>query len=237
MKKGTPRIAVGFDFDHTLGIDNKLERVAFLHLLESFPRQDLTLAEETERIDALLAQQRSGAFTIDDAVERFARTHGVTEEFDRYIERFKRFALEGVDDFVIPLPGLKEMLSELNDANIPTAILSNGWSPLQDRKAQCVGFAGPVLVSDRIGSQKPDRKAFAALREALGATPDATWYVGDNAAVDVAGALNAELHAVWLDEGGIYPQELRRPTATLVDLRELPAILLASKATRSRAQP
>ncbi|MBV8363649.1 MAG: HAD family hydrolase [Candidatus Eremiobacteraeota bacterium] len=225
MNKGTPRIAVGFDFDHTLGIDNKLERVAFLHLLESFPRQDLTLAQETEHIDALLAQQRSGAFTIDDAVEQYARGHGVKNDLRAYIERFKKFALEGVDDFIVPLPGLREMLDALHRADVPTAILSNGWSPLQDRKAQCIGFAGPVLVSDCIGAQKPDSRAFAVLLETLGASPDATWYVGDNAAVDVAGSTSAGLRSVWLSEGGSYPGNLPTPEASITDLRELLTVL------------
>ncbi len=216
---------MGFDFDHTLGIDNKLERVAFLHLLEVFPRQELTLAQETEHIDNLLAKQRSGAFTIDEAIERYARAHGAQDHFDRYVDRFKKFALEGVDDFVVALPGLSDMLHDLRAAEIAVAILSNGWSPLQDRKAQCVGFEGPVLVSDRIGAQKPDARAFQALVERLGTPRDATWYVGDNPSADVAGSIKAGLRAVWVDEGGSYPQELPVPTAAITDLRQLPPIV------------
>jgi len=53
------RIAgVGFDFDHTLGIDNKLERVAFLQLLAPI-RDDGgaplgSLFQESAAIDKLL---------------------------------------------------------------------------------------------------------------------------------------------------------------------------------------
>ena len=216
---------VGFDFDHTLGVDNKLERVAFLHLLESFPEQESTLAQETARIDELLLQQRSGAFSIDAAVERYARAHGVNEGFSAHIKRFKTFALEGVDDFVIPLPGLRAMLDALERARIPVAILSNGWSPLQQRKAACVGFSGPVIASDQIAAQKPDAKAFEALLETLGTSAPETLYVGDNPAIDVAGSLNAGLSAIWVDEGGSYPQDLPQPLARIVDLRALPAMI------------
>ena len=216
---------IGFDFDHTLGIDNKLERVAFLHLLESFPKQELTLAQETARIDELLLQQRSGAFSIDAAVKHYASAHGVRENFDNCIDRFKTFALEGVDDFVIPLPGLHEMLESLEHAQIPIAILSNGWSPLQQRKATHVGFSGPVIASDQIGAQKPAANAFEALLKTLGTSASETWYVGDNPAIDVAGSINAGLHAVWLDEGGTYPQDLSKPSARIADLRELPKIM------------
>ena len=226
MKNRSPHCAVGFDFDHTLGIDNKLERVAFLHLLQFFPRQESALGQEAKQIDDLLAQQRSGAFTIDAAVERFARAHGVHEDFAPHIERFKTFALEGVDDFVVPLPGLSEMLAALQEAGIPTAILSNGWSPLQDRKAACVGFSGPVLVSDRIGAQKPDSKAFETLTKTLGLPPQRTWYVGDNPAIDVAGSIQAGLSGIWVDECAAYPEDLPGPTARVTSLSQLISIFV-----------
>jgi len=213
---------VGFDFDHTLGIDNKLERVAFLRLLEFVPLQELTLLQETERIDELLALQRSGTFSIDQAVGHFARAHGIEGASAVLVERFKRFALEGVEQFVVPLPGLNDLLEGLRAAGVPSAILSNGWSPLQDRKAARVGFVGPVLVSDQIGAQKPDARAFAALVEALGVPAAQTWYVGDNPAVDVAGSIAAGLKGVWLDaEANDYPSDLGPPSATISDLRQL----------------
>jgi len=222
MTTSTPRCAVGFDFDHTLGIDNKLERVAFLHLLQFVSRQELTLAQEIERIDELLTQQRAGAFSIDEAVGRFARAHGVDEGIALLVERFKAFALDGVEEFVVPLPGLRDLLSGLQELRVPAAILSNGWSPLQDRKAACVGFSGPVLVSDKIGAQKPDATAFKALVERLGMSAAMTWYVGDNPALDVTGSIAAGLRGVWIDaEGARYPRDLPRPAATIVDLREV----------------
>ena len=68
--------ALGFDIDHTLGIDNKLERVAFLRLLDAMCNDGAkslgTLAQESARIDELLERQRSGVCSIDQAVERFA---------------------------------------------------------------------------------------------------------------------------------------------------------------------
>jgi HAD superfamily hydrolase (TIGR01549 family) len=223
MTRSAPQCAVGFDFDHKLAIDNKLERVALLRLLLSFPREELTLAQETERIDELLKQQRSGAFSIDAAVERYARAHGANQGFSVHIERFKTFALEGVEDFVIPLPGLHEMLDALACAKVPVAILSNGWSPLQQRKAEYVGFNGAVIASDQIGAQKPDAKAFEALLKTLRTAASETWYVGDNPAIDVAGSINAGLRAIWLDEGAPYPQDLPEASARVTDLRELPA--------------
>lgn len=217
---------MGFDFDHTLGIDNKLERVAFLRLLEFLPQQKFTLPQEIQRIDELLAAQRSGSFGIDEAIRHFAQAHGMHDDPVSLIERFKRFALEGVEQFVVPLPGVRELFEALQAARIPLAILSNGWSPLQDFKAAHIGFPGLVLVSDQIGAQKPSAQAFASLIEALGVPASQTWYVGDNPAVDVAGSIAAGLKGVWLDaESQDYPADLPPPSATIADLRELVEIL------------
>ena len=72
---------IGFDLDHTLAIDNKLELVAFLRLLEAVLAEgggtQGTLGDEIDAIDELLQRQRHGEFTIDDAVRRFVQAHGV----------------------------------------------------------------------------------------------------------------------------------------------------------------
>lgn len=219
----------GFDFDHTLGIDNKLERVAFLRLLEDIcgagGRYRGTLAEEIARIDDLLQRQREGAFPIEDAVERFAAEHGIAQGRS-YADRYKDIALRSAGRFVVAEPGVGEMLSGLRARNIPHAILTNGWSPLQERKAQCVSFEGPVLVSASIGAQKPSPAAFAALANALGLPVTDVAYVGDNPRVDVAGAISAGMSGIWFDaEGSSYPGGIPAPAAVIHSLPELLSLL------------
>jgi putative hydrolase of the HAD superfamily len=217
--------AVGFDFDHTLGIDNKLERVAFLRLLDracvTEARMIGTLAEEIERIDELLAQQRAGAYTIEEAVSGFMRERGCSN-VEPYVDEYKRMCVDMVESFVIPEPGVREMLAELRRRNVPYAILTNGWSPLQLAKAKRVTFDGPVLVSADLGIQKPEPAAYAALSGALGVEPEEIAYVGDTPASDVAGAVRAGMFAVWLDAEGVpYPQDTPAPSATIHRLPEL----------------
>src|SRR5215469_485672 len=100
---------IGFDLDHTLAIDNRLERVALLRLLEVLLREGGravgTLADEIESIDELLAAQRRGEFSIDDAVRRFVAAHRL-EPIDRYVDIFRQTAVEMAGDFVVPLPGV-----------------------------------------------------------------------------------------------------------------------------------
>ena len=225
-------IGVGFDFDHTLGIDNKLERVAFLRLLELLisagGRALGTLDEESKRIDDLLASQRAGDFSIDEAVERFARARLPHTDVHPYVQMYKNFAIDSVDQFVVPLPGARAMLNTLRMRGIPMAILSNGWSPLQEHKAARVGFEGPVVVSETVGVQKPAPEAFAALVAAIGVPAEAVWFVGDNPVADIAGSIAAGLKGVWLDaESMHYPTDLPPPTVVIHSLDALLDVLAA----------
>jgi len=231
MQTKSPRRirAVGFDFDHTLGIDNKLERVAFLRLLDAACEQGGhcigTLAEEIERIDELLAKQRAGSFTIEEAVQRFIRERGVADA-QAYVEQYKQMAVEMVDSFVIPQPGVREMLAMLRERRIPVAILTNGWNPLQRRKAERVQFDGPVLASADLGIQKPDEQAFAALARALHAEAREIAFVGDTPQSDVAGAIAAGMQGIWFDAEGLrYPADLPEATAVIHSLAELAALV------------
>lgn len=200
---------VGFDFDHTLGIDNKLERVAFLQLLRPICDDGGAplgpLLQESASIDKLLELQRGGAFSIETAVERFAEERGARHPAE-FSERYKAIALSTVDAFIVPDPTAAQLFDGLREKRVPCAILTNGWAPLQQRKAARVGFPGAVLVSSELGVQKPDARAFTALSAALGTDTERTAYVGDNPAVDVQGAIAAGLLGVWLDAEGVqYP--------------------------------
>jgi HAD superfamily hydrolase (TIGR01509 family) len=222
---------IGFDLDHTLAIDNGLERVALLQLLDALVQEGGhtvgTLADEITAIGALLTQQRRGEFSIDEAVRRFVAAHGLQPK-ERYAETFRSSAVAMVDDFVVPLPDVDPMLAGLRERGIAVAILSNGWNPLQLRKAERARFQGPVLVSSEIGVQKPDLGAFERLLETLETDPGETWYVGDDPRSDVAGSQRAGMTAIWMNwEQKEYPQDEAPPEHTIQDFRELVELLPA----------
>ncbi len=226
LRQSSVPFGVGFDFDHTLGIDNKIERVAFMHLLDvlvSHGARRAGKAEESAAIDALLIEQRAGGCGIDAAVESFVRNHaGQVADFAQYVALYKETVLGTVDDFVVALPDARHVLDTLKARNVPMALLSNGWSPLQQRKAACVGFPGPILVSDEIGVQKPDWRAFAQMLDALKVPAHQAFYVGDNPVVDIGGCMDCGIKGVWLDAEAIpYPQALAPPSLTIHALSEL----------------
>ncbi len=206
-----------------------MERVAFLRLLDAICGDGGkclgTLAQESARIDELLERQRSGSSSIDGAVERFAAEHGAPSPA-AWIERYKQIALESVPEFFVAAPDARAVLGELLRRGVACAILSNGWSPLQQEKARRLDFTGPVLVSDAIGAQKPQPQAFAALALALKTGPSEIAYVGDNPRVDIAAAMSAGMRGIWLDaEGVTYAPDLPRPSAVIHRLAELLALL------------
>ncbi|HXO17217.1 MAG TPA: hypothetical protein VN909_03525, partial [Candidatus Dormibacteraeota bacterium] len=115
---------IGFDLDHTLAIDNRLERVALLRLLEVVltegGRTVGTLADEIDSIDDLLARQRRGEFSVETAVRRFVAERGV-EPTEWHVETFQKTAVAMVGEFLVPLPGVKQTLDVLRERGIEMA--------------------------------------------------------------------------------------------------------------------
>ncbi len=220
-------LAVGFDFDHTLGIDNKLEKTVALDMLARLARQhglhyDTGTAESA--IEQVIGAYRAGEVTIETGIEGFFRAFlggaGVSAA------RFREEAVARAPAFVRVLPGAHEMLARLRAEGIVYAILTNGWSPLQEEKARLIGFDASVLVSERIGARKPERAAFAALAQHLELPLGALWYVGDDPSTDCAGARAAGMTAVWFDwEHRAYPPAAPAPDHIIRTLAELPDLL------------
>lgn len=220
-------IGIGFDFDHTLGVDGGLElRALYAYAQELGRPLDERDGELRDAVAALLADFRAGLLTLESMVLVFAEQLGASgADPQRWRERC--YAL--VDELVRPIEGARETLARLRSRGVPVAILTNGWTPLQQKKiARALGDAAhglTVLVSDELGAVKPARAAFDALVAALGVPREHVWYVGDNPVGDVGGALAAGLRAVWFDwEGLSYPQDVPPPTLRIASLRELEAL-------------
>lgn len=215
---------VGFDFDHTLGVDHGLESKAlYAYARELGHPLDPDDAAWRTRTEQLLAAFRAGSIALDAMVATFGAMLGARGARG---ERWREHCYGLVGELVVPMAGARELLGGLRAAGVPVAILTNGWTPLQQKKiARALGddaLASSALVSDELHAVKPDRAAFDALIAALAVPRERCWYVGDNARGDVGGALAAGLRAVWFDwEGQPYPSDLPPPTLRITALREL----------------
>lgn len=227
-------IAVGFDFDHTLGLDNGLERHAFGLLAERLGAEiDVDTPETAHAIEALMVPFRAAEEPMAHMVARFAATlatnaRTIDLDADALAALYRGICYDLVDRLVQPVPGAVECIAALVASGTPVGILTNGWSELQERKiARALGvFPGPVIVSDIAGAYKPSADAFRLLEAALGVDASELWYVGDNPAADIAGARAYGLRAVWLNrDRHAYPAELTAPTAEIEHLDALAAVV------------
>lgn len=226
--------AVGFDFDHTLGFDNHLERYAFGRLAKELGAPiDVNAPDRYDVIEGQLTAFRAAEIPMATMLEGFVTTlplrgGGLEWSPDVLAERYREICYALVDEMVQPMDGAVDCIASLARAGIPIGILTNGWSPLQEKKiARALGyFPGPVLVSESIGAYKPSADAFRVLETTLGCSGSDLWYVGDNPVADIDGARSYGLRAVWVtDHAAPYPEGLRPPTARIDRLSALPPIV------------
>lgn len=145
------------------------------------------------------------------ALTRAGDDHGLAEPaFDTFFAERQR-----VDLFDDALPAL-----EFLAARWPIVALSNGTADVH-----VVGlgqFFHASVSAHRVGFAKPDARIFALAAEAAGVPIDSVLHIGDDAMLDVKGAMDAGMHAVWLNRGGVdWPHEGASPHATVASLAQL----------------
>ena len=210
--------AVLFDFDHTLGVDNRLEErvlriIADRHCLK--PPDDAAVASALRRFRS---EDVKLATMLRDAFSSWGYTGDVVPEY-------KAECLRLLPESLTPMPGAAQTLRALAERGLTVAILTNGWSELQRAKAAAIGFAGPVIVSEEIDAWKPERRAFEIACGQLDVRAARSMYVGDSPTTDVAGSKNAGMIALWARlEEQTYPDDVVKPDYTVTRLEDVVAI-------------
>lgn len=219
-------IGIAFALTGTLTIEDRLEREAFLHLLSSFAARlgrafDETLARRLA--DDLFPGGQAERDALPGAlVEAVSTFLGERLPFAVIVARFRQLAASRAGGAVRVTPETRTFLERIASLRVPSAILSNGWSTIAQRKAARTGFGGPVLVSEDIGASKPSPHAFEVLVRTIALPPDRIWYVGSDPSADVEGATAAGLRAIWLNRDGLpYPAGLPASTRTIGSLDEI----------------
>ncbi len=125
---------------------------------------------------------------------------------------------EIVPDFVVPA------LGALRGRGYRLVVVSNANGTLH-KKFERVGLAHlvDVLLDSAVeGVEKPDRRFFDLALERSGGRAESTVHVGDLYHVDVAGARNAGLGAILVDEAGLRKDA---DCPRIRSIAELPALL------------
>jgi 2-haloalkanoic acid dehalogenase type II len=131
-----------------------------------------------------------------------------------------RNAVTPFDDVV---PGLQQLKTHLKLGSV-----SNGFADLER-----IGLAEHFeisLAAHQFGTAKPDPAIFHAACQALQVSPQQTVYVGDDLSLDVLGAQQAGLRAVWMNRfQRALPADIQ-PDAVCTDLHQLSHWLTAQQA-------
>src|SRR4029077_20835051 len=117
------------------------------------------------------------------------------------------------------LPEVPSALAELQAGGMKLGIITNGSIHMQEEKIRQLGISNlmdEVLISEREGLRKPDCKIFERALQRLRVAPAEAWYVGDHPLVDVHGAFEAGLTAVWR-----YTPQWQRPEVPAHEIRGL----------------
>ena len=129
-------------------------------------------------------------------------------------------------------PDTLETLGALAEVGIRRAVISNWvWAlPELLHDLELAHHFEAIVVSSRVGYQKPQREIYAHALDLTGVTPDRAWHVGDNPTADVAGSRQMGIRPILLDREGRYPAGLPgMPAVTVIpDLRGLLALLGAA---------
>ena len=124
-----------------------------------------------------------------------------------------------VDLFDDVLPALTALA-----ARYPLLAVSNGNAHVT-RVGLGHFFAHSLSASD-FGVAKPDTRIFHAAAGMAGVAPAEVLHVGDDATMDVLGAMDAGMQAVWVNRTQHTWSHDTQPHHTVTDLNELAALLV-----------
>lgn len=114
----------------------------------------------------------------------------------------------------------------------PVVALSNGNADVE--RVGVGEFFSAAVSAGGFGVGKPDPRIFHAAASAVGVATDAVLHIGDDAALDVLGALAAGMQTVWVNRAAHpWPHEYR-PHATVANLEVLCEMLQDTQASRRR---
>ena len=126
----------------------------------------------------------------------------------------ERMRVELFDDVTAVLAALA--------ARFPIVAVSNGNADV-NRVGLGQFFVGSVS-SSIFGVAKPDARIFHAAADKAGVPPSQVLHVGDDAAMDVLGALAAGMQTVWVNREGHAWSHAEQPHHTVTRLTELLAL-------------
>ncbi len=156
-------------------------------------------------------------YTATDALQYLLAELGL-EASDALLQEAVRRYFEPELEAYQAVPDAPAVLKALRDQGLQLALLSNASDhSFILNLVEARGFA-PYLdlveTSARLGVPKPHPRAFQAVLERLGVAPEEAVMVGDSLAMDIAGARQVGLRAVWIPRDRQAPFPFNREILT-----------------------
>jgi YjjG family noncanonical pyrimidine nucleotidase len=200
-----------FDADDTLLDFSLAERLAFSAMLREFG----ILEEETHfpvykscNSEAWRAYEKGDIDAVTLRGKRFSdfKTRAALQQgLDPFA--MNKSYLNNLIKHTTPIEGALELLQTLRAHRVKMAVITNGLKEVQRPRIQESGmspFFEFIVVSDEIGSAKPDARFFAHAYAAMRfPEKQKVLVVGDSFTSDIAGARNFELPSCWLNPGSL----------------------------------
>ena len=117
-------------------------------------------------------------------------------------------------EHMVPYDGALDMLKELKEKGIRTAICTDMTAQIQYRKIRRLGFAELIdrlVTSEEIGAEKPSPLMFQRTLKKLDLKPKDAAYIGDSLERDVEGSSACGLHAIWFVADREVPGDVSYP--------------------------
>jgi putative hydrolase of the HAD superfamily len=131
-------------------------------------------------------------------------------------------------------PSAADVLTALASMGLRLGMISNATSHrlVVDivRRHRIERYFDPIVTSAGHGRTKPHPEIFRYVLDRWGLEPDAAVMVGDNLGADILGAGSVGMRSILVDiephpDNPKYAAEGARPSARIVDLREIPDVL------------
>ncbi len=199
-----------FDLDNTLWDFRKNSELAMQETFNQFPQAKKQIDFETffevyERHNhALWASYRKKEVVKKELIRR------------RFEDTFTELKITGIDPNEMNTcyldempnqkalyPGVIETLEYLTTKHYQLNIITNGFKEVQHKKLQSSGlrnFFDKVFTSEEIKTPKPGREIFEHAIKSVNAKKTNSLMIGDDWEVDILGALNFGIDAVYINE-------------------------------------
>ncbi len=224
-----------FDLDHTLWDFEANSRITLEDLYHTLSLRDKGI-DDFDRFhknylihnEKLWDKYRKGFIKVDEL--RWKRFWLTLLDFRNGDEKLARdMAVRFLD--LLPtrtalFPGTVDLLEYLSNKNYQLHLITNGFEKTQHSKLKYSGighFFSKVITSEGSNALKPHKEIFDYALSEAGATATESIMLGDDAEVDIRGAMNAGLDQVFVNH--VRKPITFKPTYTVYALAEIKDIL------------